>query len=115
MKANVILMKCPKERRTYGVRIEENCGDWYRTWAFPMDEGRASREGYDKTKITGNLMPTHDFNGCPYCGTKEFVQCGRCGKLSCWNKEERITCGWCGLTGDITTTTDAINVKSGDM
>ena len=47
--------------------------------------------------------------------TKEFVQCGRCGKLSCWNNEERITCGWCGLTGDITKTTDAIDVKSGDM
>ena len=69
MKANVILMKCPKAKRTYGVRIEESCGDWFRTWAFPMDEGRASHEGYDKTKITGNLAPYSEFNGCPYCGS----------------------------------------------
>lgn len=114
MEAKVILMKCPEAKRTYGVRIEKMNGDWFRTWAFPLDEKRAAHEGYDKTRITGNLIPTNEFNGCPYCKSKEFVQCGRCGKLSCWNKEERITCGWCGLTGDITTTEDAINVKSGD-
>ncbi len=113
MRADVILMKCPETKRTYGVRIEECRGDWLRTWAFPMDEKRAVREGYNKTKITGDFSASEDFNGCPYCGSKDFVFCGRCGKLSCWNKEERITCGWCGITGDITTTTEKINVKSG--
>ena len=90
----------------------------YELWKFIApalyeNEKRAVREGYNKTKITGDFSASEDFNGCPYCGSKDFVFCGRCGKLSCWNKEERITCGWCGITGDITTTTEKINVKSG--
>ena len=74
-----------------------------------------SGKGFDKAVIRGNLYADDEYNGCPYCKAVTFVQCGRCGKLSCWNNEERITCGWCGLTGNITKTTDAIDVKSGDM
>ena len=114
MNAKVILMKCPEAKRTFGVRVEERSGDWFRTWAFPIDEGRASHEGYDKTKITGNLIADDGFNGCPYCRSERFVLCGRCGKLSCWNNEERITCGWCGMTGKVESTEDEIEVKSGD-
>ena len=113
MKAEVILMKCPEARRIYGVRVEEWEGDWYRTWAFPLDEKRASHEGFDKVKIKGNLFPADEYNGCPYCKSVRFVQCERCGKLSCWNNEERITCGWCGLTGDVTATEEELNVKGG--
>ena len=115
MRAEVILMKCVSSRNIYAVRTEERDGDWVRTWAFRIKERTAMNEGFDKTVIHGNLYADDEYNGCPYCGATNFVQCGRCGKLSCWNKEERITCGWCGLTGDITTTTDAINVRSGDM
>lgn len=113
MKAEVILMKCPESRRIYGVRVEERGGDWFRTWAFPIDERRASREGFDRTEIKGSLDYTDDYNGCPYCGSSKFVLCGRCGKLSCWNNEERMTCGWCGLTGDIARTEADVNVKGG--
>ncbi len=114
MKAEVILMKCPEVNRIYGVRVEERYNDWFRTWAFPIDERRASHEGFDRNEIKGNLDYTDDYNGCPYCKSKRIVQCGRCGRLSCWNNEERITCGWCGLTGDVTTTEDKINVKGGE-
>lgn len=113
MKAEVILMKCPECHRIYGVRVEERYGDWFRTWAFPLDEKRASREGFDKTVIKGNLCYTEDYNGCPYCGAMNFAQCGRCGKLSCWNNEERMTCAWCGLTGNLTAIEDEIKVKGG--
>ncbi len=113
MKAEVILMKCPETGRIYGVRAEERHGDWFRTWAFPIDARRASSEGFDRNEIKGSLDYTEDYNGCPYCKTKTMVLCSRCGKLSCWNNEERITCGWCGLTGDVLTTEGDISVKGG--
>lgn len=115
MKANVILFKCPEVKRTYGVRVEEYEGDWYRTWAFPISEIKAAREGYDKSTITGNLYPADEYNGCPYCKTRRFLQCGRCGKLSCWNNEERITCAWCGLTGTTSVLEREIDVSGGEM
>ena len=114
-KAEVILMKCPETQKIYGVRVEEWQGDWFRTWAFPVDVKKASHEGFDKNKIRGNLYPADEYNGCPYCKSVQFVQCGRCGKLSCWNGEERITCGWCGMTGNISVHEDAIDVGAGDL
>ncbi len=115
MKAAVILMKCPEAKLSYGVRVEESHGDWLRTWAFAVPPERAAHEGYDKTSVTGSLNYTSEYNGCPYCGSKEFVICGRCGKLSCWNREERISCGWCGLTGNITRTEEDLSVSGGDI
>lgn len=114
VKANVVIMKCPETKKVYGVRVEEHEGDWFRTWAFPISERRAEREGFDKVVITGNLYPTDDYNGCPYCKTLRFVKCGRCGKLSCWNNEEKISCAWCGLSGNVTPIHDEIDVSSGD-
>lgn len=113
MRAEVILMKCPENGGIYGVRTEERHGDWYRTWAFKVNERTAAREGFDKTVIRGNLIPDDEYNGCPYCKAVYFVQCSRCGKLSCWNGEERMTCAWCGLTGDTRQTEEAIDVEGG--
>ena len=43
IEAAVITAKCSKGKRTYGIRIQKmEDGDWWRTWAFPIDEKRAS-------------------------------------------------------------------------
>lgn len=115
MEAKVILMKCNECDKIYGVRIEKYRDDWYRTWAFPLDSKRASHEGYDKNKITGNLYPTDDYPGCPYCGAVRFLKCGTCGKLSCWNGQEKIKCPWCETKGKIITMEKEIEFGGGDM
>lgn len=115
MKANVILMKCPESNKIYGVRIEEYEGDWYRTWAFPLDGKRAEKEGYDKVKITGNLYPADEYPGCPYCKSVKFIKCTSCGKLSCWNEKESICCPWCGMKGKIVTIKKELSFNGGDM
>jgi hypothetical protein len=115
MRAEVILMKCPETGKIYGVRTEERDGDWVRTWAFKISERTAANEGFDKAVIRGNLYADDEYNGCPYCKAVTFVQCGRCGKLSCWNSEEKMTCGWCGLTGNTKRLVDEINVSAGDI
>lgn len=112
MEANIILIRCNKENKAFGVRVQKmKDGDWYRTWAFKVNARHAKNEGYDTNKVVGNLCATEEYPGCPYCGSKGFVQCGTCKKLTCWNGEESMTCHWCGSTMDnIVTTTDKFTV-----
>lgn len=117
MEATVIVFKCPQRKKILGVRTQKmNDGDWWRTWSFPIDERRAHNEGYDETKVQGNLYHTSEYPGCPYCGTYNFVQCNRCHKISCWNGEESLPCLWCGNNMDnIVTATEKFSVSGGDV
>lgn len=115
MEAKVILMKCPETKKVYGVRIEKYEGDWYRTWAFPLDSRKAAHEGYDREKITGNLYPADEYPGCPYCKSVKFITCGTCGKLSCDSGKKVVQCPWCGTRGRIMTIEKEIEFGVGDM
>lgn len=117
MEAAVILAKCPKRKLIYGMRTQKlSDGDWWRTWAFPVDEHKANYEGYDVTKVQGNLYHTDEYPGCPYCGTKNFVQCNTCHKISCWGGETRLICEWCGNDMDnIVSSTEKLDVSGGDI
>ena len=100
--AAVVPCKCPKHHRLFGVRFEKMNDVWMYTWAFEMKESSEYRNGYNPNVIKGNIMPTNDYPGCPYCGSKGFVIC-QCGKLSCHpSKAGMFTCEWCGNTGMLT-------------
>ncbi|GHV31358.1 hypothetical protein FACS1894167_13620 [Synergistales bacterium] len=101
--AVIALCKCKKSKKLYGVRFERTgANDWQYTWAFPIKEATAQREGYGGTTITGNIEPAPGYPGCPYCGSKYFVVC-QCGKLNCnISTSNLFTCEWCGLTGALT-------------
>ncbi|MDO4574119.1 MAG: TerY-C metal binding domain-containing protein [Planctomycetia bacterium] len=99
--ANVIIIHCNEKKirdhgKIFGARVEKQNGDWVRTWAFPIQESTAKKEGYDKTKLTGTFSCTNDYPGCPYCGGKQFWICS-CGALHCWDgKTWFVTCSVCG-------------------
>ena len=99
IEASVITAKCKESGKTYGIRVEKIDGDWIRTWAFPINENEAKREGYDKNVIKGSLRCQSGYSGCPYCGTSGIYQCG-CSRITCYDGENRIKCPWCGTTGD---------------
>jgi hypothetical protein len=104
--AVIALCKCKESKKLYGVRFEKTgVGTWQYTWAFPIKESTAQREGYNAANLTGSIEPTADYPGCPYCGAQYFVVCP-CGKLNCNVAAENIlgrqfTCEWCGLSGQI--------------
>ncbi len=101
MEAAVVLCKCHKAHKTYGVRFENREGQWVYTWAFPIKESVAKREGYDKSVIKGQIAPTVDYPGCPYCGIRGFIVC-ECGRLNCNEQGIReFTCEWCGTRGTL--------------
>ena len=100
--ALVVLSKCAEMHRTYGIRAEKvNGNHWKLTWAFPIKESSAKREGYDKSSISGNIEVSAEYPGCPYCGQKQFTVCS-CGHLNCTILKNGIfTCEWCGAQGTI--------------
>ena len=52
MKASVILIRCSRNKSVFGARTQQmNNDDWWRTWAFAIDEDRAKREGYDRGTV----------------------------------------------------------------
>lgn len=100
--ALIVLSKCPKNKKTYGIRAENFGRDhWSFTWAFPVKEENAKHEGYDKSSIKGTIVIDNEFPGCPYCGTSNFVVC-QCGHINCnYQTSGRFVCAWCGLQGTI--------------
>lgn len=111
--AVIVLCKCGKHHRTYGIRTEKRGIDkWAYTWAFPIKENVAKREGYDKTSIKGDVIFTDEFPGCPYCGGYKLTVCS-CGHLNCTVLKKGVfTCEWCGAQGTISDYTGE-SIKAG--
>ena len=116
MNATVILQKCGRTGKTFGIRVQQmDDGEWYRTWAFPIDEARAGREGYSGTKINSILPETPEYPGCPYCGSKGFFYDYNCGKISCYYGETHVTCPWCGGDYDVGPVDRKLDFSGGDL
>lgn len=88
--------------KAYGMRLEKTGHDrWRTTWAFPIKESSAKREGYDKVQVKGDISFADDYPGCPYCGGHGLTLCS-CGHLNCTILRNNIfTCEWCGTQGQI--------------
>lgn len=117
LNAKVILARCSKNKKTFGIRIEERTGDWERTWAFPIDERKAKREKFDTNASVGSMSADDEYPGCPYCRDKGFSQCA-CEKISCsgggqeYDDYMLLTCPWCGEEGHYVNA-DSFEVSSG--
>ncbi len=100
--AVVVLAKCGKDHKTYGILTEKLAPErWRLTWAFPIKDVPAKREGYDKARIGGQIDTTDDYPGCPFCGQRCFTVCS-CGHINCMIFKNGIfTCEWCGAKGEI--------------
>ena len=99
--AVVILCKCGKNHKTFGIRTEKNNKKWMMTWAFPIKESTGKREGYDKVSVSGDISMTSEYPGCPYCGQRSLTVCS-CGHLCCTITRGNVfTCEWCGSRGEI--------------
>jgi len=100
MNAKIVLCKCPRSKSLYGMRTEERGNDWIRTWAFKISETSAKNEKYERERISGSMMPTPEYPGCPSCGSKDILQCS-CGKMACYYGEAEPFCPWCERSGKV--------------
>jgi len=112
--ATVIMAKCHRRKNAFGIRAEKINKQWHFTWAFPIDERAAKREGYDSTTVKGSIVMDDEYPGCPHCGGKNFVQCGSCNKIGCWdNADSYYTCPFCGNGGEVHSVDSFDNIKGG--
>ncbi|WP_455543771.1 TerY-C metal binding domain-containing protein [Intestinibacter sp.] len=113
MEAKVMMMKCQKNRRAFGGRIQKDGPNWILTWAFEIDERIAEKEGFQsESTISGSFKFDDEYPGCPHCGANSFFTCGKCGKVTCWDGSPTVTCGWCGHVSKIELV-DKLQVKGG--
>jgi len=104
--ATVVLGKCSKTKKLFGMRVEERGKSWVRTWAFPIDETKAKKEGFAANKVSLSGVDD-EYPGCPHCKDGGFVRCGSCEKIGCSGGVEKkgntgiYTCPWCGNSGEI--------------
>jgi hypothetical protein len=95
----------------FGIRVEEKGqSQWIADWAFPIQEKKASKEGYANSRICGSFgIDPALYPGCPYCHAPGFLKCG-CGKIACWDGESRVvTCPWCGAKGELGGAIESLN------
>jgi hypothetical protein len=98
----IVMGQCARSRQGFGIRIEHAGGHWVGTWAFPMKDAAAKREGYDKTELTGTFAIGPAYPGCPHCKATGWVTCGACSKLACWDGDSHtVVCPWCGNRADV--------------
>ncbi len=100
-KAFAVMAMCEETKQPFGITVDPKEGYSVFSWAFKVKVGQASREGYDKTRVKGGVMYAPDFNGCPYCGSKSFYICARCGKVVCYHEQEYVTCPNCGNASSV--------------
>ena len=115
-KAFATLACCEKTKRYFGITVDETLpgtpGFYSFVWSFKIDKDKAMREGYDSNKVTGSIILDGGYPGCPYCESKDFVVCGRCGKVICWHGQSSGTCPHCGCTSRVATA-DTLDITGG--
>jgi hypothetical protein len=96
----VISAYCCKTGGRMGIRLEEKSRKyWIADWAFKVKESVASKEGYEAASVDGHFEFSHEFPGCPYCQSVNFVLCD-CKKLLCYDSSSPyFECPKCGLNG----------------
>ena len=112
MECNVVLAKCSKTLKLFGIRVEKRGIGWVMTWAFPIDEKRAKNEGFDKNTV--NIIGTApEYPGCPYCKNPSFAMC-MCQKIGCCNPSVSLKykCPWCNRK-DTLVLVDEVNATGG--
>lgn len=99
-----VMCRCSKTKKLFGIRFDHITGDiWEYAWAFPLKEGADKREKLYRLSVKGRFVNGKNYNGCPYCGNKNFYQCGNCKNLVCWDGIIKpVTCPHCGNKGNLT-------------
>lgn len=110
--AFAIMAICEETKKPFGITVDRIGPRQYKfVWAFKIDKDKAHREGYDTHSVSGSIILDDHYNGCPYCGSKQFYLCS-CGKIVCYHGQKVATCPECGATGELTCTKE-LDLKGG--
>lgn len=98
----VVMATCQKTKRTFGITAQRQGKEYVFTWAFKLNAETAKREGFERNKVSGNIINGEVFPGCPHCGAQSWFQCGKCKRFVCMSPEQTVVrCPECGNEGEL--------------
>lgn len=111
----VVMAWCQQSRKPFGITAEIRNREIDFKWAFKMSESTSSKEGFDRTRVSGNIFTTADYPGCPHCGAKSWYQCSN-GHFVCMEsgKTGWVKCPKCGVEGELKIA-DNFDLSGGDL
>lgn len=63
-------------------------------------------------KLSGHFGIAVGYRGCPDCGRKQYVRCGKCGELTCWAGAGPFHCISCDHRGQVAGGIREVNVEN---
>lgn len=107
---------CSREKLWFAIVFEQDAlGNWLAKRSFKVKEGQ-KQAGHGAGVISGNILFSHEYSGCPHCGEKFSCYCTGCHTMNCYGSVERVdseqhffTCGQCSLSGYLGGTIEKIN------
>jgi hypothetical protein len=104
-----VSMVCSSTNQPAVVRFQWN-GQAYQAIAGSKQRAGSVVPPSGNGPINGAFNLGETYPGCVYCGANNFVRCGRCKELSCYDDSwEVFSCKRCGNSGRITGTIDSLS------
>ena len=105
--------KCAKNKATFYIRYDLAADDvWCQTYGLkelpPKGEGGGYSVGGGQHDISSSR--TGPQYKCPWCGDVNFVRCGKCHKLTCYDDSGTFHCAHCSNSGKVTGYIENIDV-----
>ena len=72
-------------------------------------ETPTSEKELKKLDLKAGLFASRTYH-CPACGNKDIVRCGKCHRITCYDKSGLFQCGYCGNSGTVSGTMDSVDV-----
>lgn len=106
--------KCRTNKKNFYIRYDFAAdGLWCQTYGLkelpPKSEGGGYSVGGGQHDISeARVGPQYE---CPWCGNTNFVRCGKCQKLTCYDNSGYFECAHCSNKGKVTGHIDNIDVS----
>lgn len=111
----VVMAWCRRSGKPFGITAEIRGKEIDFKWAFKMSESTSSKEGFDKTRVSGNIFNAPEYPGCPHCGADTWFQCPN-GHFVCLERNTSgvVKCPKCGFSGELAVS-DNFNISGDDL
>ena len=105
-------VRCTKTKKPFYARFDYAADDiWALTYGVKnLPAGESVSSGSSQQDISN--MRTGPQYKCPDCGSTNFVKCGKCGKLTCYDGNGHFDCAYCSNSGTVSGYIETVDVSN---
>jgi hypothetical protein len=104
-------VRCAGSRRVLTGRFVRDGQAWNLVELLVSGDGPLPPQRH-LDRLRGDFGIALGYKGCPDCGRKSYVRCGRCGELACWAGTGAFHCVSCDLRGQVSDGIHEVNVEN---